>query len=220
MPLRGGPFPVVLVVQEIFGVNEYIQDVCRRLAKLGYLAVAPELFFRQGDVSKMTDHREIVEKVVSKVSDAQVIADLDAAAAFAAGGRGDAARMGLTGFCWGGRIAWLYAAHNARLRAAVAWYGKLAGDVDPLHSAHPVDLAGRLQCPVLGLYGALDQSIPVEQVERMRKAVAAAGKNVEIVVYPEAGHAFHADRRPSYNETPARDGWTRMREWFRQYGVA
>lgn len=220
MPSRGGPFPVVLVVQEIFGVNEHIQDVCRRLAKLGYFAVAPELYFRQGDVSGMTDHREIFEKVVSKVADAQVMADLDAAAVFAAQGRGDAGRIGLTGFCWGGRIAWLYAAHSGTLRAAVAWYGRMAGDVDALHPAQPVDIAARLCCPVLGLYGGLDQSIPLEQVERMRAALNAGHKNAEIVVYPEAGHAFHADYRPSYNEDAARDGWTRMREWFRQYGVA
>jgi len=220
MPSRGGPFPVVLVVQEIFGINEHIQDVCRRFAKLGYLAVAPDLFWRQGDVSKMTDHRQIIEKVVSKVPDAQVMSDLDSAADFACGGRGDAVRLGLTGFCWGGRIAWLYAAHRTSLKAAVAWYGRLAGDVDELHPAQPVDVAPRLCCPVLGLYGALDQSIPIEQVERARAAVAAAHKNAEIVVYPEAGHAFHADYRPTYNDAAARDGWTRMREWFRQYGVA
>jgi carboxymethylenebutenolidase len=220
MPSRGGPFPVVLVVQEIFGVNEYIQDVCRRLAKLGYLAVAPELYWRQGDVSKMTDHREIIEKVVSQVPDAQVMSDLDAAADFTDTGRGDPSRIGLTGFCWGGRIAWLYATHSSRLKAAVAWYGRLAGATEPIHPAHPVDGAARLRCPVLGLYGALDPSIPVEQVERMRAAVGAAHKNAEIVLYPEAGHAFHSDYRPNYNEDAARDGWARMREWFRQYGVA
>jgi carboxymethylenebutenolidase len=220
MPSHGGTFPVVVVAQEIFGVNEYIQDVCRRLAKLGYLAIAPELYWRQGDVSGMTDHREILQNVVSRVRDAQAMADLDAAAVFAASGRGDPGRLGMTGFCWGGRIAWLYAAHNPRLRAAVAWYGRMLADPDPLHPAHPVDLAARLCCPVLGLYGSLDQSIPLVQVERMRAALAAAGKSSEIVVYPEAGHAFHADYRASYNESAARDAWTRMREWFRQYGVA
>jgi carboxymethylenebutenolidase len=220
MPAQGGSFPVVLVVQEIFGVNDHIQDVCRRLAKLGYLAIAPELYWRRGGVSGMTDHREIIDKVVSRVPDHQVMEDLDATAGFATRGRGDAARIGLTGFCWGGRIAWLYAAHSERLRAAVAWYGRMAGDTDPLHPLHPVDVAARLSCPVLGLYGALDQSIPVEQVERMRKAIREARKNAEIVVYPEAGHAFHADYRPTFHESSARDGWTRMREWFRQYGVA
>jgi len=220
MPSLGGSFPVVLVVQEIFGVNDHIQDVCRRLAKLGYLALAPELYFRQGDVKAMTDPREIIEKVVSRVPDAQVMADLDDAADFAARGRGDSTRLGITGFCWGGRVAWLYAAHNSRLRASVAWYGRLAGPTDPLHPVHPVEIAGRLHCPVLGLYGALDSSIPLDQVERMRAAVAAARKNAEIVVYPEAGHAFHSDYRPTYHEASARDGWIRMRDWFRQYGVA
>jgi carboxymethylenebutenolidase len=220
MPARGAAFPVILVVQEIFGVNEHIQDVCRRLAKLGYLAIAPELFWRQGDVSKMQDYREISEKVASKVGDAQVLADLDATADYTGAGRGDLGRLGITGFCWGGRIAWLYAAHTARLRAAVAWYGRLTGERDELRPWHPVDVAGKLCCPVLGLYGAQDQAIPLETVEQMRTAIAAAKKNAEIIVYPEAGHAFHADYRPSYNQNAARDAWQRMREWFRQYGVA
>ncbi len=220
MPARGAAFPVILVVQEVFGVNEYIQDVCRRLAKRGYLAIAPELFWRQGDVSRMQDYREISEKVVSKTADAQVMADLDAAAEYAGTGRGDLGRLGITGFCWGGRIAWLYAAHSARLRAAVAWYGRLMGEKDDLHPRHPVGVARDLCCPVLGLYGAQDQSIPLATVEQMRTAIAAARKNAEIVVYPEAGHAFHADYRPTYNEAAARDGWQRMREWFRQYGAA
>ncbi len=219
MPARGAAFPVVLVVQEVFGVNAYIQDVCRRLAKLGYLAIAPELFWRHGDVSRMQDWREISEKVVAKTSDAQVIADLDAAADYAGAGRGDLGRLGITGFCWGGRIAWLYAAHTVRLRAAVAWYGRLTGEKDVLHPRHPVDVVGNLCCPVLGLYGAQDQSIPLATVEQMRAAIFARHKNVEIVLYPEAGHAFHADYRPSYNEAAARDGWQRMREWFRQYGL-
>jgi len=220
MPSHGSLFPVVLVVQEIFGVNDYIQDVCRRLAKLGYLALAPELYWRQGDVSKMTNLREITEKVVWQVPDAQVMSDLDAAADFATQGRGDVTRIGITGFCWGGRAAWLYATHSERLKAAVAWYGRLTGASDPLHPAYPIDVVSRLRCPVLGLYGALDASIPLDQVERMRAAVAAAHKNAEIVVYPEAGHAFHADYRDHYYEPAARDGWMRMREWFRQYGVA
>jgi len=220
MPARGAGFPVILVVQEIFGVNEYIQDVCRRLAKLGYLAIAPELFWRQGDVSKMQDWQEISQKVVSRVGDAQVLADLDASAEYTGAGRGDLGRLGITGFCWGGRIAWLYAAHTVRVRAAVAWYGRLTGDPDGLHPRHPVDVAANLCCPVLGLYGAQDHAIPLASVEQMRAAVAAARKNAEIVVYPEAGHAFHADYRPTFNENVARDAWQRMREWFRQYGVA
>jgi carboxymethylenebutenolidase len=221
MPSRGGPFPVVLVVHEIFGVNEYIQDVCRRLAKLGYLAIAPELFWRQGDVSQMTDLRKIIEDVVSNVPDAQVMSDLDAAIKFAGKGRGDPSRIGLTGFSWGGRAAWLYAAHGERLKAAVAWYGRLGGATEALHPAHPVNIAARLRCPVLGLYGGADPSIPVEQIQSMRAAIAASRKNAEIVVYPEAGHAFHSDYgTQQYDESAARDGWTRMREWFRQYGVA
>jgi carboxymethylenebutenolidase len=220
MPSRGGPFPIVLVVQEIFGVNDYIQDVCRRLAKLGYLSIAPELYFRQGDVSQMTDLRKLIEDVVSNVPDAQVMSDLDAALDFAISGRSDPTRIGLTGFCWGGRAGWLYAAHSQRIKAAVAWYGKLAGATETLHPVHPVDVAGELHCPVLGLYGGVDPSIPLDQIDRMRAAIAAAGKNAEIVVYPDAGHAFHADQRPNYNDSAARDGWTRMREWFRQYGVS
>jgi carboxymethylenebutenolidase len=207
-------------VHEIFGVNEHIQDICRRLAKLGYLALAPDLFRRQGDVTGMRDMREIYDKVASKVSDAQVMADLEAAADFAIQGRGDPGRIGLTGFCWGGRIAWLAAAQTGRLRAAVAWYGRLAGDTDALHPCYPMDVAGLLCCPVLGLYGGRDSSIPLSQVELMRTALARADRNAQIVVYPDAGHAFHADYRPSYNEAASRDGWTRMREWFRQYGVA
>jgi carboxymethylenebutenolidase len=219
MPSRGGPFPVVLVVQEIFGVNAYIQDVCRRLAKLGYLAIAPELYWRQGDVSRITDLRQIINDVVSSVPDAQVMSDLDAAVDFAAAGRGDPTRIGITGFCWGGRAAWLYAAHSGRLKAAVAWYGKLSGATESLHPAQPVEIADQLNCPVLGLYGGTDPSIPIAQIESMRAALAAVRKNAEIVVYPDAGHAFHADHRPNYDESAARDGWMRLREWFRQYGV-
>jgi carboxymethylenebutenolidase len=220
MPSSGGPFPVVLVVQEIFGVNEHIRDVCRRLAKIGYLALAPQLYARQGDVSGMTDYQEIFSKVVSKVPDSQVMADLDAATAFAAaGGQGDTSRLGLTGFCWGGRIAWLYAAHSDRLRAAVAWYGRLAGNTDLLHPRNPADVAAELKCAVLGLYGARDQSIPLETVEQMRAAIRAAGRNAEIIAYPEAGHAFHADYRPSYDKNSAQDGWERLTRWFKHYLV-
>ena len=220
MPTRGGPFPVLLVIQEIFGVNDYIQDVCRRLAKAGYLAIAPELFWRQGDPAQVKDLRAPIEDVVSQVPDSQVMSDLDSAIDFAARGRGDPTRIGVNGFCWGGRAAWLFASHSDRLKAAVAWYGKLAGATDALHPRHPVDIVGSLRCPVLGLYGGMDPSIPVEQVQRMRAAIAAARKNAEIVLYPEAGHAFHADYRPTYNDSAACDGWTRLREWFRQYGVS
>jgi carboxymethylenebutenolidase len=221
MPARGGPFPVVLVVQEIFGVHEYIKDVCRRFAKLGYLAAAPQLYARQGDVSQMPDVQEIFAKVVSKVPDAQVMADLDAAVNWAKkSGKGDVSRMGITGFCWGGRVVWLYAAHNPRLKAGVAWYGRLVGQATDLTPRHPVDLAANLKAPVLGLYGEADTGIPVETIERMRKALQAAGSPSEIVVYPDAPHGFHADYRPSYRNQPAQDGWKRLQDWFKKYGIA
>jgi len=222
-PDKGGPFPVVLVVQEIFGVHEHIKDVCRRLAKLGYLAVAPELYARQGDVSKLTDIQEIFGKVVSKVPDAQVMGDLDAAVEWARkDGKGDTAKLGITGFCWGGRITWLYAAHNPNLKAGVAWYGRLsgAGKATDLQPKYPIDLAEAIKAPVLGLYGEKDTGIPVKDVEAMRAALKDAGKPGEIVVYPDAPHAFYADYRPSYRKGPADDGWKRLQEWFKKNGVA
>jgi carboxymethylenebutenolidase len=220
MPASGGPFAVVLVVQEIFGVHEHIRDVCRRLAKEGYMAIAPELYARQGDVAHMTDVQEIIAKVVSKVPDAQVMSDLDAVAAFAkASGSGDIARLGITGFCWGGRITWLYAAHNSQLKAGVAWYGRLVGTENPQTPRHPVDLAKDLKAPVLGLYGGADHGIPVATVERMRTACKAVGKACEFVIYPDAGHAFHADYRPSYRPEAAKDGRARMLAWLRAHGV-
>jgi carboxymethylenebutenolidase len=219
---KGKP-PIVLVVHEIFGVHEHIRDVCRRLAKQGFLAVAPDLFARQGDVSKMADMREILGKVVSKIPDEQVLADLDATLAWAkASGGGDAGRIGITGFCWGGRIVWLYAARAASLKAAVAWYGRLVGDKDALHPRHPIDVAASLKAPVLGLYGGQDQGIPVATVEEMRKALAggdAAAKRSQIHVYPDAGHAFFADYRPSYRAEAAADGWSRLLAWFKANGV-
>lgn len=221
MPEKGGPFPVVLVVHEIFGVHEHIKDVCRRLAKLGYLAVAPELYARQGDVSKMPDAQEIFSNVVSKVPDAQVMADLDAAADWAGkSGRGDLKRLGITGFCWGGRMVWLYAAYSPRLKAGVAWYGRLAGQASDLQPLHPIDVAAKLKAPVLGLYGGADTGIPMETVERMRQALKAAGSPSEIAVYPDTPHGFHADYRPSYRKEAAQDGWKRLHEWFKRHGVS
>jgi carboxymethylenebutenolidase len=221
LPETGGPFPVILVVQEIFGVHEHIKDICRRLAKLGYLAVAPELYARQGDVSKITNFQEIFSKVVSKVPDKQVMSDLDAAVAWAkATGKGDVAKLGITGFCWGGRIVWLYSAHNPNLKAGVAWYGRLVGDPDELHPKHPIDLVSDIHAPILGLYGEADQGIPVASVEKMRAALNGAGKTAEIVLYPETPHAFFADYRPSYRKDKAEDGWKRMLEWFKKNGVA
>ena len=222
-PAGGKKLPVVLVVQEIFGVHEHIKDVCRRLAKLGYLAIAPELYARQGDVSQITDFKKIIETVVSKVPDAQVMSDLDATVAWAkTSGAGDTAKLGITGFCWGGRIVWLYAAHNPKLKAGVAWYGRLVptGPPDDLHPKYPVDVAAALKAPVLGLYGGADNGIKPEHVEQMRQALKAAGRSDEIVVYPDTPHAFFADYRESYRPEPAADGWKRMLDFFRQNGVA
>ncbi|ACB79919.1 Carboxymethylenebutenolidase [Methylorubrum populi BJ001] len=221
MPAEGGPFPTILVIQEIFGVHEHIKDVCRRLAKLGYFALAPELYARQGDVSRLANIQQIVSEVVSKVPDAQVMSDLDAAVAFAkATGKADTMRLGITGFCWGGRITWLYAAHNPGVKAGVAWYGRLVGDASDLMPKNPVDVAADLKAPVLGLYGGADQGIPVATIDRMKEVCRAAGKTCDFVVYPEAPHAFHADYRPSYRAEPAQDGWKRLQDWFRQHGVA
>jgi carboxymethylenebutenolidase len=219
-PAKGGPFPVVLVVQEIFGVHEHIKDVCRRFAKLGYLAIAPELYARQGDVSKLEKIDDIL-KIVAKVPDAQVMSDLDAAVAWAKkSGHGDTSKLGITGFCWGGRIVWLYAAHNKDLKAGVAWYGRLEGKANDLQPAHPLDLVAKLHAPVLGLYGGADKGIPVESVEKMKKALKDADKKAEIVVYPDTPHGFHADYRDSYRKENAEDGWKKLLEWFKKNGVA
>jgi carboxymethylenebutenolidase len=220
MPAKGGNFPVVLVVQEIFGVHEHIRDVCRRLAREGYLAVAPELYARQGDVSKIADWKQIISEVVSRVPDAQVMSDLDATVAWAGkSGKGNADKLAITGFCWGGRITWLYAAHSPGLKAGVAWYGRLRGETTELQPRYPLDVVADLKAPVLGLYGGQDQGIPLADVEEMRAALKAAGKPSEIVVFPDAGHAFLADYRPSYNAAAAADGWARALAWFRSHGV-
>ncbi|GHD63258.1 putative carboxymethylenebutenolidase [Jeongeupia chitinilytica] len=213
-----GPLPTVIVVQEVFGVHEHIQAVCRRLAKSGYLAIAPELYFRQGDPRKFPDIDQLMKLVLS-VPDAQVLADLDATTGWAARNGGDARRIAMTGFCWGGRIVWLYAARNPSLKAAVAWYGRLAGTASANTPKQPLDVAADIRVPVLGLYGGQDKGIPAESVAQMRAALKAAKAPAEIVVYPDAGHGFNADYRPSYNEAAARDGWQKMLAWFRQNGV-
>jgi carboxymethylenebutenolidase len=218
-PASGGPFPTVLVVQEIFGVHEHIKDVCRRFARLGYQAVAPELFFRQGDVSKVTDFKDIISKVVSKVPDAQVLADLDTTATWASKSGGDPKRLAITGFCWGGRIVWLYAAHNPALKAGVAWYGRLTSPKNDLQPAHPLDLVASLKAPVLGLYGGADSGIPNETVAEMQAALKESGGKSEIVLYPDTPHAFFADYRPSYRKEQAEDGWKKLLDWFKQHGV-
>ncbi len=216
--------PVVLVVSEIFGVHEYIADVCRRFAKLGYLAIAPELFARQGDPSSFGTIQELQAKVISKVPDAQVMGDLDAAVAWAGKNGGDLSRLAITGFCWGGRITWLYAAHSKQVRAAVAWYGQLVAEPTPLKPRNPVDIVGQLHAPVLGLYGGKDTGITQEHVEKMKAALAASGdpqaKASKFIVYPESGHAFHADYRPSYREADAKDGWQQCLAWLRGHGVS
>lgn len=220
MPATGRNFPIVLVVQEIFGVHEHIQDICRRFAKLGYLAIAPEMFARFGDVSQLSNIQEI-RKVVSKVPDAQVMSDLDATVAWAASSaKGNINKLEITGFCWGGRIVWLYAAHNPKVKAGVAWYGRLVGESTPLTPKHPVDIAAELEVPVLGLYGGNDDGIPVATVEQMRKALKAGGNTSEIVIYPDTLHAFFADYRPSYRKKQAEDGWKRLQAWFKQHGVS
>ncbi len=220
MPAKGKSFPVVLVVQEIFGVHEHIKDICRRFAKLGHMAIAPALYARQGDTSQMTTMEQI-RPIVSKVPDAQVMSDLDATVAYAKkSGKGNTNHLGITGFCWGGRIVWLYAAHNPQLKAGVAWYGRLVGNPTELLPKNPIDLAAQLKAPVLGLYGGKDQGIPLDTIDKMRAAIKAAGGKSEIIVYPEAGHGFNADYRPGYDKQAAQDGWQRLQDWFKKYGAA
>ncbi len=214
--------PVVLVVSEIFGVHEYIADICRRLAREGYLAVAPDLFARQGDPASYTEVARLMSELIAKVPDAQVMADLDGAVRWAGAHGGDLQKVAVTGFCWGGRITWLYAAHGP-VRAGVAWYGRLVGQTGVLHPRQPVDVAPTLKAPVLGLYGAQDGGIPLDTIDKMRAALgagSAAAKRSEFVIYPDAPHAFHADYRASYRKDDAQDGWRRMLAWFRQHGVA
>ena len=215
--------PVVLVVSEIFGVHEHIADVARRFAKAGYYAVAPELFVRQGDAGSYGEIGKLVAEVISKVPDEQVMGDLDAAAAWAKGQGADSSKLAVTGFCWGGRVTWLYSAHNPGVKAGAAWYGRLVGASNPLQPTNPVELAGKLNGPVLGLYGGADQGIPVDTVDKMKTALAAgsaAAKKSEFMVYPEAPHGFHADYRPSYRKEAAEDGWKRCIAWFKANGVA
>src|SRR5476649_522282 len=209
--------PIILVIQEIFGVHEHIRDLCRRLAKQGYLALAPELYFRQGDPGAFADIPTLFNQLVSKVPDSQVLADLDHCAHWASSHGGDSRRLGITGFCWGGRIAWLYAAHNPQVKAAVAWYGKLQGEKTLVNPRSPIDIAAALAAPVLWLYGAFDTSISLETIDAMRAALNTAKSSSEIIVYPDAGHAFNADYRPSYHAASAIDGWRRMLAWFDKY---
>jgi len=217
-PASGTAFPTILVVQEIFGIHEHIKDLCRRLARSGYLAVAPSLYEREGDVSCLESIEEIRGKVVSRVPDAQVIRDLDATVDWAAKDGGDTKRLAATGFCWGGRIVWLYAAHSTNLRAGAAWYGRLAGPTTELQPKNPVDIAKDLKAPVIGLYGGKDAGIPLDTVEQMRAALHAAHRPDEINVYPEAQHGFNADYRPGYDPAAAKDAWSKMLTFFQKHG--
>jgi carboxymethylenebutenolidase len=222
MPAAGSKLPVVLVVSEIFGVHEYIADVARRFARQGFLAIAPELFVRQGDAGSYGEIAKLMSEVVSQVPDAQAMGDLDACVAWAGANGGDTSRLGITGFCWGGRITWLYSAHNAGVKAGVAWYGKLVGETNALQTSHPVNAVANLKAPVLGLYGEKDTGIPLDTVEKMKAALSAgssAAKKSEFVIYPDAPHAFHADYRPSYRKEAAEDGWKRCVAWFKTHGV-
>jgi carboxymethylenebutenolidase len=215
--------PVILVVSEIFGVHEHIADVTRRFAKLGYMAIAPELFVRQGDAKAPTEIAKLMSDIISKVPDEQVMGDLDATVAWAKANGGDTSRLGITGFCWGGRITWLYDAHNPAVKAGVAWYGRLVGNSTPLTPTNPIDLTGKLAGPVLGLYGGADSGIPVDTIDKMKTALStgsAAAKKSEFVVYPDTPHAFNADYRPSYRKEAADDGWKRAVAWFKANGVA
>src|SRR5690348_1726544 len=220
MPAKGGPFPTAVVIQEIFGVHEHIKDLCRRLAHSGYFAVAPALYARQGDVLQMTDVKEIISKVVSKVPDAEVASDVDATVAWARKQKeANTRKLAVTGFCWGGRQTWLYAIHNPHVKAAVAWYGPVAGNTDELHPKRVIDLLPELKVPLLGLYGAADQGIAVADVETVRDEAKRLHKKVEIVIYPDTPHGFNADYRPSYRPEAAKDGWKRMLAWFKSHGV-
>ncbi|WP_410499979.1 dienelactone hydrolase family protein [Chitinibacter sp. S2-10] len=211
--------PTVIVIQEIFGVHEHLQDVCRRLAKQGYLAIAPELYYRQGDPRSYADINELIKNIVSKVPDAQVMSDLDTVASWAASNGGDAKRLAVTGFCWGGRITWLYAAHNPNVKAGVAWYGRLVGVTNEMTPKNPIDIARDLKAPVLGLYAGQDKGISLESVEQMKVALKQQRQPFGMSVYESATHGFNADYRPSYHEAAAKDGWESMLRWFRRFGV-
>jgi len=221
--MKNKKFPVVLVVHEIFGVHEWIQDVARRFAKLGYMAIAPSLYARQGDVTQMKDIQEIIGKVVSKTPDAQVMTDLDSTVAYAKKNNGNTKKLSVTGFCWGGRITWLYAAHNKNVDAGAAWYGGLVASAsrpkNPLQPTMPLDVAKDLRVPVLGLYGGLDTGIPLDSVQQMQEELKKGKSKSEIIVYPNAKHGFHADYRDSYNKESSDEAWKKLQEWFKKNGA-
>jgi carboxymethylenebutenolidase len=219
MPARGSGFPTVLVVQEVFGVHEHIKDLCRRFAKLGYFAITAELYARQGDVHSVTDIKALMP-IVQSVPDAQVMSDLDACVAYArASGKANTSKLAITGFCWGGRIVWLYAAHNADLKAGAAWYGRLIGDPTELQPHSALDVAGELKAPVIGFYGGKDRGITPESIEQMRAALENSKFKYELAVFPDAEHGFNADYRSSYNAEDAKAAWQQMLDWFKQFGA-
>lgn len=218
---KGKKFPTVLVIHEIFGVHEWIQDVCRRFAKLGYLAIAPSLYARQGDVTQIKEVRDIISNVVSKVPDSQVISDLDATVAWAKKNSGETKKLSVTGFCWGGRQVWLYAAHNPKVDAGAAWYGPLVASdrspKNPLQPSYPVDIAKDLKVPVIGFYGGLDTGITQDAVQQMRDELKKGKSGSEINVYPNANHGFHADYRPGFNKEASEDAWAKLQAWFKAH---
>ena len=216
-PIGAKKAPVIFVIQEVFGLHEWVRDLCRRLAKAGYYAIAPDLYQRQGDATKATDFKLLFANIVSKVPDAQVMADLDALTRFVGGDGGNAARIGITGFCWGGRVTWLYAAHNPKVKAGVAFYGRLVGTATPLQPQSPIDVVFRVKQPVLGLYGALDKGITQADVAQMKAALVTAKSRSSITVFPGADHGFMADYRPSYNEAAAKAAWAQALGWFKKY---
>lgn len=220
MPAKGTKLGTVLIAHEIFGVHEWIKDICRRFAKAGYLAVAPDLYARYGDATKIADFKVLIDTIVRKAGDDQVLSDLDATAKWAAANGGDGSKLAVTGFCWGGRVTWMYTAHNPDVKAAVAWYGSMTKHANDTRPVHPIDLANKMKGRVLGLYGELDKGITVAEAEQMRAALVAAGDTKsEIVVYPGADHGFLADYRPSYNEATAKVAWPRALDWFKAHGV-
>ena len=210
--------PVILVAQEIFGLHEYIRDVTRRLAKLGAFAVAPDYYFRKGDLTKVTEIKDLFP-IVNTKADTELFSDLDATVAWAKSKGGNTNRLGIMGFCRGGRTVWLYSTHNPNLKAGVAFYGTLADAHSDAMPKNALDLATEVKEPVLGLYGAADTGIKVEQVEQMKTALQAAHKTAEFKIYPDAPHGFHADYRPSYRKEAAEDAWKQMTGWFKKYKV-
>ena len=216
-------FPVVMVIHEIFGVHEWIQDVSRRFAKLGYMAIAPALYARQGDVKTIREIRELQRDIFSKIPDTQAMSDLDATVAWAKNNGGNTKKLSITGFCWGGRMTWLYAAHNKNVDAGAAWYGRLAQNPtqakNPVQPTQAIDIAKDLKVPVLGLYGGLDEGIPLDTVQRMQDELKKGRSKSEIIVYPNAQHGFHADYRPSFNREASEDAWQKVQDWFKKNGA-